>query len=108
MSRYQFLATSTNFLNNFILICYLTRFFHDTDGLSFTDGEYLQPLGDLQGFENEWLEVEVKHPTGWRQSVPPSPSSETPSSPNVTPKFLCTVVEEMCQEAGENDREWAG
>jgi hypothetical protein len=50
----------------------------------------------------------VKHPTGWRQSVPPSPSSETPSSPDVTPKFLCSVLEEMCQEAGENDREWTG
>ncbi|KDR15773.1 DEP domain-containing protein 5 [Zootermopsis nevadensis] len=70
------------------------------------DGEYLQPLGDLQSFENEWLEVEVKHPTGWRQSVPPSPSSETLSSSNVSPKFLCSVLEEICQEAGENDKEW--
>lgn len=76
--------------------------------LSVIDGEYLNPLGDLQSFENEWLEVEVKHPTGWRQTVPLSPTSETPSSPNVTPKFLCTVLEEMCQEAGEGDRDWTG
>lgn len=74
------------------------------------DGEFLQPLGDLQSFENEWLEVEVKHPTGWRQSMPASPSSELSSSPKVTPKFLCPVLEEMCQEAGEGegDREWRG
>jgi len=49
----------------------------------------------------------VKHPTGWRQCVPSSPS-ETPSSSNVTPKFLRTVLEEMCQEASEGDREWTG
>lgn len=24
--------------------------------------DYLQPLGDLQSFENEWLEVEVRPP----------------------------------------------
>jgi len=72
------------------------------------DGEFLQPLGDLQSFENEWLEVEVKHPTGWRQSMPTSPSSELPSSPKVTPKFLCPVLEEMCQEAGEGDQDWRG
>lgn len=72
------------------------------------DGEFLQPLGDLQSFENEWLEVEVKHPTSWRQSMPTSPSSEFPSSPKVTPKFLCPVLEEMCQEAGEGDWEWRG
>jgi hypothetical protein len=76
--------------------------------LSVTDGEYLNPLGDLQSFENEWLEVEVKHPTEWRQTVPLSPTSATPSSPNVTPKFLCTVLEEMCQEVGEGDRDWTG
>jgi hypothetical protein len=72
------------------------------------DGEFLQPLGDLQSFENEWLEVEVKHPTGWRQSMPALPSPEMPSSPKVTPKFLCPVLEEMCQEAGEGDGEWRG
>jgi hypothetical protein len=72
------------------------------------DGEFVQPLGDLQSFENEWLEVEVQHPTGWRQSMPASPSSEIPSSPKVMPKFLCPVLEEMCQEAGEGDREWTG
>lgn len=70
------------------------------------DGEFVQPLGDLQSFENEWLEVEVKHPTGWRQSMPASPSSEMSSSPKVTPKFLCPVLEELCQEAGEGDQEW--
>jgi hypothetical protein len=74
---------------------------------SVIDGEYLNPLGDLQSFENEWLEVEVRHPTGWRQAVPLSPSSETPST-NATPKFLCTVLEEMCQEDGEGDRDWTG
>jgi hypothetical protein len=72
------------------------------------DGEFVQPLGDLQSFENEWLEVEVKHPTGWRQSMPASPSSEMSSSPKVTPKFLCPVLEELCQEAGEGDQEWRG
>jgi hypothetical protein len=72
------------------------------------DGEFLQPLGDLHSFENEWLEVEVKHPTGWKQSMPTSPSSEFPFSPKITPKFLCSVLEEMCQEAGEGDREWRG
>ncbi|XP_069703010.1 GATOR complex protein Iml1 isoform X2 [Periplaneta americana] len=70
------------------------------------DAEYVHPLGDLQSFENEWLEVEVKHPGGWRQSGATSPSSETQSSSGPIPKFLCATLDEICQEAGDGDREW--
>ena len=41
-----------------------------------------QPLGDLQSFENEWLEVEVKPPQ-------PQPSM---------PIFLCDTLLPTCSE----------
>ncbi|PSN43947.1 DEP domain-containing protein 5 [Blattella germanica] len=66
----------------------------------------LQPLGDLQSFENEWLEVEVNHPTNWKQSGPTSPNSEMSVAVPTIPKFLCSPLEEICLEAGETEREW--
>ena len=68
------------------------------------------PLGDIQSFENEWLEVEVRHPTLWTQpnlvsadNIPTSPSyTQTSASlplPQL-PKFLEDRMEEMCQGDG--------
>jgi len=68
------------------------------------------PLGDIQSFENEWLEVEVRHPTNWMQSgtgsidnVPNSPTlPQTFNNPPLSPlpKFLQDAMEEMCQGDG--------
>lgn len=41
-----------------------------------------QPLGDLQSFENEWLEVEVK---------PPQPQHPLPT-------YLCDMLFPTCSE----------
>lgn len=65
------------------------------------------PLGDVQSFENEWLEVEVRHPTSWTHTgsndVPNSPTlppSSTPLPLPTLPKFLQDSMEEMCQGDG--------
>jgi len=75
------------------------------------------PLGDLKSFENEWLEVEVKHSPSWSVSSsssvgaapgntahsvsPASPLSTQSSVDNTTlPKFLQDNLEELCQEDG--------
>lgn len=70
------------------------------------------PLGDIQSFENEWLEVEVRHPTLWMQptlgfmdNVPSSPTfAQTTANPPLPqlPKFLQDTMEEMCQGDGGN------
>ncbi|XP_034240343.1 GATOR complex protein Iml1 isoform X2 [Thrips palmi] len=73
------------------------------------DGDFgSAPLGDIQSFENEWLEVEVRHPTNWVQSATGSidnvPNSPTlpPTYPPLSPlpKFLHDTMEEMCQGDG--------
>ncbi|KAJ9573996.1 hypothetical protein L9F63_008626, partial [Diploptera punctata] len=95
---------SGDFNHPFIIGFYLYHIVqHEKDQ---KDGEYSQPLGDLQSFENEWLEVEVKHPTAWRQSTPATPTSEQPATVTKVPKFLCTDLEEICQEACESERDW--
>ena len=76
-----------------------------------TDGDLSSaPLGDIQSFENEWLEVEVRHPTHWMQSSVGS-TDNVPSSPTIAqtpmnlllpqlPKFLHDTMEERCQGDG--------
>lgn len=74
------------------------------------EGENSAPLGDIQSFENEWLEVEVRHPTSWVQALAGAgdnvPTSPTVSQPSMKiplpplPKFLHDTMEEMCQGDG--------
>lgn len=59
----------------------------------FQAGDYFSPLGDLQSFENEWVEVEIRAPKGWCE--PSSPGSfPLMSSPMTIPSCDTTIVDE--------------
>ncbi|KAK0165545.1 hypothetical protein PV328_004052 [Microctonus aethiopoides] len=57
---------SGDFSKPFILGFYLYYIVQDKDGQRAS--EYSLPLGDLQSFENEWVEVEMEAPKRWCQS----------------------------------------
>ncbi|XP_015177814.1 PREDICTED: DEP domain-containing protein 5 isoform X2 [Polistes dominula] len=54
---------SGDFSKPFILGFYLYHIVQDKENQKAAD--YSPPLGDLQSFENEWVEVEMKAPKGW-------------------------------------------
>ncbi|KAG8234927.1 hypothetical protein J437_LFUL013474 [Ladona fulva] len=91
------------------------------------DPDYVPPLGCLESFVNEWIEVEVKHPNDWKQvpssavnsaagtpagsssspvsadSSPPPITSSGGQSQNMPPpvqllKFLASTLEQACRE----------
>lgn len=53
--------------------------------------DYFSPTGDLQSFENEWVEVEIKAPKGWCEPTSPG-TFQTISSPITIPS--CDTVDE--------------
>lgn len=57
----------------------------------FAAADYSAPLGDLQGFENEWVEVEMRPPKGWCEPTS-STTSSTMSSPITIPN--CDAIDE--------------
>lgn len=102
---------SGDFSKPFILGFYLYHIVQDKENQR--AGDYFSPLGDLQSFENEWIEVEIKAPKGWCEpslpvSFPPMSSPMTISScdtvdeSNVAP-FLKDDLD--ISDIG-NDREW--
>ncbi|XP_018575456.1 GATOR complex protein DEPDC5 isoform X3 [Anoplophora glabripennis] len=60
------------------------------------DKDILQPCGDIQGFENEWMEVEVKPPLNWGLNTSPValkvPNSVSDRERGV-PHFLCEDID---------------
>ncbi|OAD60256.1 DEP domain-containing protein 5 [Eufriesea mexicana] len=80
---------SGDFSKPFILGFYLYHIVQDKENQR--AGDYFSPLGDLQSFENEWVEVEIKAPKGWCE---PSSSVSFPpiSSPMTIPS--CDAVDE--------------
>lgn len=80
-----------------------------------TAADYSAPLGDLQRFENEWVEVEMRPPKRWCEPTSPTtlpmvsspiaiPSCDTIDESNV-PSFLrddIDLTESM------DDRNWTG
>ncbi|XP_058807766.1 GATOR complex protein Iml1 isoform X1 [Phymastichus coffea] len=54
---------SGDFSKPFMLGFYLYHIVQDKD--SQKGVEYSPPLGDLQSFENEWVEIEMRAPKGW-------------------------------------------
>lgn len=60
------------------------------------DEKEFQPNGDLQIFENEWMEVEVKPPLNWGLP-PPATTLQVPNSfsevEQGVPHFLCDEVD---------------
>nr|CAD7437577.1 unnamed protein product [Timema bartmani] len=90
---------SGDFSHPFIVGFYLYHLVHpEKEGQK--DPEYLQPLGDLESFENEWIEVEVKHPGGWRQGACPQALEAG------VPKFLRDTLPGSCDEDAEQPRKW--
>ncbi|XP_066583713.1 GATOR complex protein Iml1 isoform X2 [Prorops nasuta] len=78
---------SGDFSKSFILGFYLYHIVHDKENQK----DYSPPLGDLQSFENEWVEVEMKAPNGWcESSAPINPPSI--SSPINIP--TCNAIDE--------------
>ncbi|XP_017789838.1 PREDICTED: DEP domain-containing protein 5 [Habropoda laboriosa] len=102
---------SGDFSKPFILGFYLYHVVQDKENQR--AGEYFSPLGDLQSFENEWVEVETKAPKGWCE--PTSPGSFLPMSSPMTipstdavdesnvPPFL---KDDLDVEDTTDDREW--
>ncbi|KAK1120943.1 hypothetical protein K0M31_010727 [Melipona bicolor] len=102
---------SGDFSKPFILGFYLYHIVQDKENQR--AGDYFSPLGDLQSFENEWIEVEIKAPKGWCE--PSSPVSFPPMSSPMTMSSCDTVDESNVapflkddldiSDIG-NDREW--
>ncbi|XP_076544250.1 GATOR complex protein Iml1 isoform X8 [Osmia lignaria lignaria] len=101
---------SGDFSKPFILGFYLYHIVQDKENQR---GDYFSPLGDLQSFENEWVEVEIKAPKGWCEPTSPGtlpsvtspmtiPSCDTVDESNV-PSFLKDDLDLL---SFEDDRDW--
>ncbi|KYQ52041.1 DEP domain-containing protein 5 [Trachymyrmex zeteki] len=99
---------SGDFLQPFILGFYLYHIVQDKENQKAAD--YSAPLGNLQSFENEWVEIEMRPPKGWCEptssttvsTVSTIPSCDTIDESNV-PSFLrddIDLTESM------DDRNW--
>ncbi|XP_076679614.1 GATOR complex protein Iml1 isoform X5 [Andrena cerasifolii] len=80
---------SGDFSKPFILGFYLYHVVQDKENQRAAD--YFSPSGDLQSFENEWVEVEIKAPKGWCEPTSPV-TCPTISSPITIPN--CDTVDE--------------
>ncbi|XP_044593245.1 GATOR complex protein Iml1 isoform X8 [Cotesia glomerata] len=78
---------SGDFSKPFVLGFYLYHIVQDKDTHKGSDP---LPLGDLQSFENEWVEVEMEAPKGWCQSSGPS----FPSVTSPIPISSCEPIDE--------------
>ncbi|XP_076389057.1 GATOR complex protein Iml1 isoform X7 [Megachile rotundata] len=79
---------SGDFSKPFILGFYLYHIVQDKENQR---GDYFSPLGDLQSFENEWVEVEIKAPKGWCEPTSSGTFSSV-SSPMTIPS--CDTIDE--------------
>lgn len=52
----------------------------------------------MPSFENEWVEVEVRHPNNWKKQFD--------EKINPIPKFLWEKLEDKCQDDQQPAREW--
>lgn len=52
----------------------------------------------MPSFENEWVEVEVRHPNNWKKQFD--------EKTNPIPKFLWGTLEDKCQDDQQPAREW--
>lgn len=55
-----------------------------------TAADYSAPLGNLQSFENEWVEVEMRPPKGWCETM----SSTTASTVSASTIPNCDTIDE--------------
>ncbi|XP_012282674.1 GATOR complex protein DEPDC5 isoform X2 [Orussus abietinus] len=82
---------SGDFSKPFILGFYLYHVVQDKEGQK--GGDYSPPLGDLQSFENEWVEVETKAPKGWCE----------PNAPTILPSVSSPISIPSCDPVDESD-----
>lgn len=105
---------SGDFNKPFILGFYLYHIVQEKD-VTKTEKDPFPPLGDLQSFENEWVEVEMKPPKGWCEPTAPT-ANPTISSPISIPS--CDTIDESSVPVFlrddidltfvMDDREWTG
>lgn len=73
--------------------------------------DYVKPLGDLQSFENEWMEVEVLGPRSPLQTTETSSraidiSGTSPvTDDSGMPAFLCDNIDPNYMQLGSDDSE---
>lgn len=62
------------------------------------DKDNILPLGDIQSFENEWMEVEIRHPLNWGSATSPTalnvPNTNNDRDQGV-PHFLCENIDAL-------------
>ncbi|XP_043495454.1 GATOR complex protein Iml1 isoform X3 [Polistes fuscatus] len=73
---------SGDFSKPFILGFYLYHIVQDKENQKAAD--YSPPLGDLQSFENEWVEVEMKAPKGWCEPTTTTATTTTTTTSTTT------------------------
>lgn len=72
--------------------------------------DYSAPLGDLESFENEWVEVEMRPPKGWCEPTSPTTLSSPVSSCDAidesnVPPFLRDNIDST---ESMDDKSWTG
>ncbi|XP_014598168.1 PREDICTED: DEP domain-containing protein 5 isoform X2 [Polistes canadensis] len=80
---------SGDFSKPFILGFYLYHIVQDKENQKAAD--YSPPLGDLQSFENEWVEVEMKAPKGWCEPTTTTATTTTSTTTSTTTTTLPTM-----------------
>ncbi|XP_071557307.1 GATOR complex protein Iml1 isoform X5 [Temnothorax nylanderi] len=78
---------SGDFSQPFVLGFYLYHIVQDKENQKAAD--YSAPLGNLQSFENEWVEVEMRPPKGWCE---PTSSTTVSTVPAIT--IPCDTIDE--------------
>ncbi|XP_014474175.1 PREDICTED: DEP domain-containing protein 5 isoform X4 [Dinoponera quadriceps] len=94
---------SGDFSKPFVLGFYLYHIVHDKENQKAVD--YSAPLGDLESFENEWVEVEMRPPKGWCEPTTmssPVTSCDAIDESNVPP-FLRDNIDLM---ESMDDKSW--
>ncbi|XP_025163445.1 GATOR complex protein DEPDC5 isoform X6 [Harpegnathos saltator] len=82
---------SGDFSKPFVLGFYLYHIVHDKENQKAAD--YSAPLGDLESFENEWVEVEMRPPKGWCE----------PASPTTLPTMSSPITISSCDAIDESN-----
>ncbi|EFN87095.1 DEP domain-containing protein 5 [Harpegnathos saltator] len=80
---------SGDFSKPFVLGFYLYHIVHDKENQK----DYSAPLGDLESFENEWVEVEMRPPKGWCE----------PASPTTLPTMSSPITISSCDAIDESN-----
>ncbi|XP_043269598.1 GATOR complex protein Iml1 isoform X3 [Venturia canescens] len=101
---------SGDFSKPFILGFYLYYIVQDKDAQKAAD--YSPPLCDLQSFENEWVEVEMKAPEGWCEpsattlGTSVSTPMSIPSCENIDESNIPSFLRDELEITDTSDKDW--